>query len=423
MKDGKVTVAIAGLGSRGMGYAYNTTLVEGRFKIVAGADLIEKKRKMFAEEYNIPDDMVFNSAEEMLERERLADIMFICTLDRQHYHLAIAALNKGYHLLLEKPASPVLSECLEIARLAEEKDLNVSICHVLRYNTFYKKIKEIIDSGILGKIMCIQANEAVTYWHMAHSFVRGNWRNDEQSPILLQKSCHDMDIILWLTGKHCISTSSFGFLSHFRPEEAPEGATERCNEGCPHYFHCPYSVKHCYLDKADRGIFGWPRNVVEPEPDAQKLREALRTGPYGRCVYHCDNTVCDHQIVNLLLEDEITVTFNLCAFTEPTGREIRVMGTKGEVAGFCDEKKLRVSQFGEKGTQYLQLVQETDEFGHGGGDYHIIKDLADLISGKDIKALTPISDSIESHIVCLAAEESRLNEGKLVNIKDFIKGI
>ncbi len=422
MKDGKITVAVAGLGSRGNSYSACTRLLGDRFEIVAGADIIEDKRIRFSKEYNIPENMMFNSAEEMLEENRLADVMFICTLDRQHYHMAIAALNKGYHLLLEKPASPVLSECVEIAKLAEEKNLKVVVCHVLRYTSFYKKIKEIIDSGVLGRIMSVQAIEPVTYWHMGHSFVRGNWRNDAESPMILQKCCHDMDLFLWLTGKHCISTSSFAFLSHFRPEEAPEGATERCNEGCPHYIDCPYSVKYCYLDKADAGIFGWPLDVVEPEEDAQKLRESLENGQYGRCVYKCDNNVVDHQVVNLLLEDEVTVNFTMCAFTESTGREIRVMGTKGEVAGNCDKDTIRLSQFGEKGTQYIEYGAETDQFGHGGGDFLIIKDLADVIGGKTNKTLTPISDSIESHIVCLAAEESRKAEGKLIKIKDFVQG-
>ena len=203
----KITVSIVGLGSRGKDtYAKCAKIFPENMEIVAIADIVPHKVEEVAKEYGVPAEMCFDSAEALLERERLSDVMFICTMDKQHYGHAIAALNKGYHLLLEKPISPDEKECKEIAALANEKNLQVAVCHVLRYTPFYQKLKEIIKSGRIGDTVSIDAIENVGYWHQAHSFVRGNWRNsNETSPMILQKCCHDMDILLWLTDKHCKS--------------------------------------------------------------------------------------------------------------------------------------------------------------------------------------------------------------------------
>ena len=421
----KLTVAIAGLGSRGNAYASCFALMKDKVEIVAAADLIEDKRNRFAAQYDLKPEQMYCSAEEMLEKEKLADVMCICTLDRQHYCLAIPALKKGYHLLLEKPASPDPRECAEIAKTANELDRQVVVCHVLRYTPYYQKLREVVRSGVIGDVVSIQANEETVYWHMAHSFVRGNWRNsDTTSPLLLQKCCHDMDILLWLTGKHCLTVSSFGSLALFKPENAPEGAPERCSENCPAYGNCPYSIRF-YLDRADKGMFGWPLDVVEPEPSAEKMRETLKTSPYGRCVYHCDNNVVDHQVVNLLLEDGVTVSFNVCAFNTAGERRTHIMGTLGEIKASSVDSKIELTVFGKE-PQMIDAHGETDSFGHGGGDYGIARDLISLFdeSGETKKqALTSINDSIESHLVCLAAEKSRLNGGEAINIADYRKSL
>lgn len=213
----KVTVAIAGLGARGLEtYAKATRLFSEDVQIVAVADPISERVQAAATEYHVPPEYCFESAEKMLEHDRLADVLFICTQDRQHAGHAIPALKKGYHLLLEKPISPFLEDCRAIAQTAREYGRQVVVCHVLRYTPFYQKIKEIIQSGKIGEVIAIQATENVAYWHQAHSFVRGNWRNsDISSPMILQKSCHDMDILLWLAGKSCEKVSSFGSLTHF----------------------------------------------------------------------------------------------------------------------------------------------------------------------------------------------------------------
>ena len=423
----KLTAAFVGLGSRGNTYARAMARMPERVEIVAAADLKPDRVRRFSDTYHVPEQMRFSSAEELLRQPRLADILVIATMDRQHAPQAMAAMKKGYHLLLEKPISPVLSECMAVAREAAELKREVVVCHVLRYTPFYGRIREIIASGEIGEVVSIEAIEQVQYWHQAHSFVRGNWRNSEEtSPMILQKSCHDTDILLWLTGKHCRRVSSFGSLRHFKPEYAPAGAPARCGEHCPAYASCPFSVENCYLRRArEDGYFGWPINVVTPEPTLESLKEHLKNGPYGRCVYHCDNDVVDHQVVNMLLDDEITVTFSMCAFTGKGGRHIHVMGTKGDIVGIMEDERLDVRLFAGQSRTESTRRTDADQFGHGGGDGALVQDLVDLFEeGKERRqSLTSIHDSVESHVVALAAEASRLRGGEVVVLDDFVKAL
>ena len=414
----QITVAIAGCGGRGMGtYAACMQHYQDQMKIVAAADIRPSQLALMRERYGLTEAQCYDSAESMLEQPKLADVMFICTPDRMHYSEAIAALRKGYHLLLEKPAAHTIEMCREIEQVARECDRQVVVCHVLRYTVFYQKLKELIDGGAVGDIMSIQAIERVAHWHQAHSFVRGNWRNsDETTPMILQKCCHDMDILLWLSGKSCKRVTSFGHLSHFTPEHAPEGAPLRCTDGCPAADTCPYNAMRFYLDPVE-GKPSWATFVMSA-PTEEGIMEELRTGRYGRCVYHCDNNVVDHQVVNLEMEDELTVSFTMTAFTKECARNMRIMGTSGEIWADMEENIIKVMPFrGE--TQVIDVRTLTNDFsGHAGGDTRMIGDLLHLLrDGERSSALTSIDRSVESHVVALAAEESRKNGGRVIELK------
>lgn len=422
----QITVAIAGLGGRGKDtYAKVQHRFPDEMKIVAIADPIKEKIDEVAQEYGVPADMCFESAEEMLKQPKLADVMFICTMDQQHYAHAIGAMEKGYDLLLEKPISPSLKECREIADTANRLGRNVVVCHVLRYTPFYQTVKKEMDSGKIGDIVAIQAMEQVGYWHQAHSFVRGNWRNaDETSPMILAKSCHDMDILTWLAGSKCKSLSSVGGLHEFKAEKAPEGAAERCVD-CKYKDTCPYSAVKFYITKIKRGETRWPVNIVLENATEETMLEKLKTSEYGRCVYHCDNNVVDHQMVQMTMENGIIINFVMSAFTVG-GRDLRVLGTKGMIEANMDLGTVKVRVFnGTGGTDDTDIdvfALTTDFSGHGGGDVRLVRDLFEIIAGEKSmsSALTSINLSCTSHYMSLAAEQSRLRGGELIDIDEFV---
>lgn len=425
--DKKLKIAIAGLGSRGKDtYAPAIAQYDSQAEITAIADIIPEKVEEVAKKYNVPEEMCFKSAEALLEKERLADILFICTQDKQHVPHALPALKKGYHILLEKPISPSLEECQEVLQAAKEYDRKVIVCHVLRYTPFYMKLKEILDSSVIGEIINLQAVENVGYFHQAHSFVRGNWRKEEEtSPMILAKCCHDMDLILWLTGKTCEAVSSFGSLTYFRADKAPNGSAWRCLDGCRVKEECPYDAEKIYISNEDTGIKSnkdpWPCNVLTLHPDVKSVTKAIKEGPYGRCVFHCDNNVVDHQIVNMQMTDGCTVSFTMCGFTKDVSRYTRIFGSKGEIYADMSSNKITVTKFG-KAPEVIDISQlSTDFSGHGGGDVRMVKEFIDLVQtgSKPSSSITSLEVSVESHYVALAAEASRLNKGNPVIISDI----
>jgi len=421
-----VKVAIAGLGGRGKDmYATLAQKYPDLMELVAIADIDENKVAEVAKFYNIPATGCFSSAEEMLAATPQADVMVIATQDKQHVSHAIPALKKGYHLLLEKPISPDLDECRQLMETARLYKRHVVICHVLRYTPFFTKLKEILDSGWIGEVTTVAGFENVGYWHQAHSYVRGNWRKkSESSPMILAKCCHDMDLYLWLTGKTCEAVSSFGNTYLFKKEKAPVGCTARCLDGCLVKAECPFDAEKIYLDNWT-GIRGgnqyWPTNIVMQNPTEAGVRAALETGPYGRCVYHCDNDVVDHQIVNLHMTDGSLMSFTMSGFTADVSRECKIQGTLGEIVGHFEENQLIIKPFGGATETIDTSLLSEDLSGHGGGDAVMVKEFLEFLRG-DIDMptrMTSLEASVESHYVALAAEGSRLNNGLPVRISEL----
>lgn len=420
MSVNKMTIAILGLGSRGL-QVYAPLIKENadRMEFVAAADLDPSKVKEARKLYDISEKACFFSAEEFLKAERQADALFICTQDRDHVEHAIAAIEKGYHILLEKPVSPDKEECRRLQEVAKVHDRKVCVCHVLRYTPFYSKIKELLTGDAVGKVMNIQAREDVGFFHQAHSFVRGSWRNSEEtSPMILAKCCHDMDLLVWLSDSECKRLSSFGELSWFKKEHAPEGAANRCLDGCKAKAHCPYDAEKIYITNPDTGILagnGWPTNSFVLDLKEESVRQALKEGPYGRCVYDCDNNVVDHQVVNMEMENGVTITFSMCAFSATCDRTIKIMGTMGQIEGRMNENKIYYTSFGKE-TEVIDLTKLTCDFrGHGGGDGRMVQQFYDYVM-KDVKSpsITGLDISLESHYMALAAEDSRLHGGQVI---------
>ena len=422
----KMTVAILGLGIRGLQvYGEIVKNYGSIMEVTAVADLLPERLANAKKLFNLNEDACFSDADELLSREQLADAVFICTQDRDHVPQAKKALKKGYHILLEKTVSPSVRECTELLNEAKKYDRKVCVCHVLRYTPFYSTLKKMLAQGDIGKIINIQAREDVGFFHQAHSFVRGNWRNSEEtSPMILAKCCHDMDLLVWLSDSSCRQVSSFGNLTWFKEENAPKGAARRCLDGCPVKDTCPYDAEKIYISNPDTGVRyknGWPANTFAVPPTEENVRKELKAGPYGRCVYYCDNNVVDHQVVNLQMANDITVTFSMCAFSAKCSRMIKVMGTLGEIEGSIDENKIYYTPFGQE-TQVIDLTSFTDDFsGHGGGDVRMVKQFADYVmTGKRTDSITDLDISLESHLIALAAEESRKMQGKSISIREFM---
>lgn len=411
-----ITVALIGAGLRGMKYSEWSLRRPYEMKLVAVAEPNELRRNRAKETFGLSGEAVFETWEELLSRPRMADAVFICTRDRDHYRPAVKALEAGYHVLLEKPMAPSWEECAAIAEAADRHNRILTVCHVLRYAPFFREIKRLLDEGRIGRLMSIQHNENVGYWHQAHSYVRGYFnRTEDSSPMILAKSCHDMDILFWLAGSRCLSVASYGHLSHFRPESAPPGAPKRCLDGCPAAKECPYYAPDIYL--IENG--GWKAEAASSDPSFEARYKAMLEGPFGRCVYHCDNDVVDHQVVSMEFENEITAVFTMSAFTERTSRTLKLMGTHGEIRATMETYEIEVRRFGSGSVENIVLADPQGHVGHGGGDERLVRDFIDAVrSGGARGSATSARASLHSHLMAFASERSRV-EKRMVRLAEF----
>jgi predicted dehydrogenase len=401
-----VTAAVMGAGGRGRVYAAYAQAFPEELKIVGVAEPIPYRNEFLAGRHGVPAARRWDTWERAFEIPRFCDAIIITTPDHLHYGPAMAALDKGYHLLLEKAIAQSWAECRDILASARRKRAIVGICHVLRYTPYFRMMEHVVRSGRIGEVVSLQHLEPVEHIHMSHSFVRGNWRNARESnPMLLSKSCHDLDILRWIAGRACTKAQSFGGLRFFRREMAPAGAPARCADGCPVEPTCPYSALEIYLRRKS-----WLGHKDTPGDDDASIVEWLGRTNYGRCVFRCDNDVVDHQVVNLEF-GPVTAAFSMEGLTSYGGRRTRVSGTRGDIVG--DESELDVYDFHERRRYHWTVREEgTIDSGHGGGDNGLVRDWVQAVSRGDESLLaTTLEASMESHLIGFAAEESRLAGG------------
>ena len=407
------TLAVLGAGLRGNIYAEYFLENPGVGTVTAVAEPDAERLNAFAEKHGIPEQGRFLACEEFLSKPKMCDAVLICTQDRQHYDAVMSALEKGYHVFVEKPMSPDPRETLAMAKKAEEKGLLLIVGHVLRYTPFFHKLKTLIDDGKIGEVVSLDLIENVEHIHYSHSFVRGNWGNSGRSSfMLLSKSCHDIDIIHWLIGHSCLKVSSFGSLKHFTSENAPAGSTERCLDGCAVERTCPYSARKIYVERDS-----WYYRAITNSDRKEDRLKAIAEGPYGRCVYRCDNDVVDHQVVAMEFEDGITASFSMVGLTHDNTRTIKIFGTKGQIRGHMSKNEIEIANWDGE----IEIIRpKTNRSGHGGGDHLIMEEFAQLLQTGDTSGgRTSGRKSADSHLIAFAAEASRVR-GQTVSLQEYI---
>ncbi|MBE6580264.1 MAG: Gfo/Idh/MocA family oxidoreductase [Ruminococcaceae bacterium] len=425
MAQKKISAILLGAGNRGKVYTDDMAKYPELYEVVGVAEPIEARRDYIAKLHNIPADRVFADWRDLLALPKMADACIICTMDQEHTKPTIRAIDLGYEILLEKPVAANPEECMLLANYAEEKGVNVLVCHVLRYTPFFTKLKNLIDDGYVGRVMQIRHTEDVGHLHQSHSFVRGNWANSERStPMILQKCCHDLDILQWLIGEKCTRVQSFGSLTYFTKENCPEGAPVRCTDGCPAADTCHYHAEKVYLSD---DCHAWMKEAVAkcPDPTKEQIAKALRENNFGKCVFRTDNDVVDHQVVNMEFEGGATASLSMAAFNQG-GRDIYVMGTDGSLHGRMKDPYFTYFSFKTGQTTQIPIedaAKTSEHFGggHGGGDQGIVSAFFSRMKGTyKGKSISSIRQSVDNHLMAFAAEKSRI-EGSVISLADYCK--
>ena len=417
MKQGRVTFSVVGLGGRASAYlSALQELYPNEHQVVAVADPDPVKQARARNDYGLQDNQIFDTDLKLMEQPRLSDVAIVATQDKLHLRDIRGLLAKGYDLILEKPVATTLEELQEIAAVSKSfPDQMVAVCHVLRHTVFFGEIRRILESGRFGPVVSIQHNENIGYYHFAHSYVRGPWNNSETSgPLTLTKSCHDMDILLFLLeNTHCRQISSYGALSIFnRDHYDPATMAPMCVD-CPQNESCAFSAPKLYSS-------GKIKSVVFDLSSVDKVRENLGTSPYGRCVYHCDNNVVDHQSTAIQFDNGITATFNLSAFSAKVNRSLKIMCQFGEIRAIEKPYLIETTDFRTDETTVTEL--DIRDRGHGGGDKAFVKDFMEsYLHGVPFNST--LEHAIESHAMALLAEESRKDNGNAKSVSQWMQGL
>lgn len=416
-----VTLAVLGAGSRGTTFSGFAEQFPDRARVVAVAEPRADRRDALAGRLGVGADRRFADWRELAARGRLADAVVVTTPDREHVGPAVRFAGLGYHVLLEKPIAPTWTGCVEVVDAAERSGVILAVCHVMRYTAYTEAVLAAVADGRVGEVVGVEHLEPVGWWHFAHAYVRGNWRrSDESGPSILTKCCHDLDWLRHVVGRPAVTVSSEGGLRHFTAAHRPAGAADRCLD-CAVEPACPYSATRLYL-----GFLGdpkrerWPLPVLTTDLTERGVRRALRDGPYGRCVYACDNDVADHQVVTIRFDGGVTATLTMSAFTPHDRRRTRIMGTRGFLEG--DGTHAAVTDFVTGRVEPLDVAAPAGGVGggHGGGDFGVIGAFAGAVASGDLSLIrTGPRESLDSHLMAFAAERSR-HTGAPVRLADEV---
>jgi len=200
----------------------------------------------------------------------------------------------------------------------------------------------------------------------------------------------------------------------FRPENAPTGAAERCLENCAIEQACPFSARRIYLG-AD---VSWPVSTISPDQSVEARTEALRSGPYGRCIYGCENAVMDHQVVAAEFANGVTAAFSICGLTHESSRTIKIMGSSGEIRGHLEKNEIALYTYVDDLVTVMRPPRP--DTGQAGGDEGLMRAFAEAVRLHQRKREPdPAWVAIQSHLMALAAEEARM-QGRVVEMREFV---
>lgn len=407
-------VAVIGAGVRGTSLARK--LATSKFKAVAAAvaEPDEEKRRSFAEEFNIEDSATFSGWKELIDKVTGCDAAIIATLDNQHAGPAVASLDRGWHILMEKPLADRFQDCELIVRKQQLKEKVVAVCHTLRFMEGFRKLKDILESGKIGRLINVEHMEGIGNLRFAHNYVRGRWaREKENTFLLLHKCSHDIDYINWLFHEPCMRVSSFGTLQYFTPENAPERSARRCTDGCAIVDSCPYSAPMIYINAP---LDEWPARDICRIHTHDEHMKAVKNGPYGLCVWQAGNDVVDHQVVMMEFRGGATATCTLSGFSATNGRRIRLQGTLGELLFDEAAGTISIKKFDAKMEESVKIVPSAS---YHPEDQDIVDDwLSSILLSTSVTV--DAAEALRTHAVVFAAEISR-KERRTVEMSEFIK--
>jgi len=370
-------IGVLGYGSRISGVLNNVVRgSKGEARIEAFYDQSDKALDR-AKKAN-PDIRVCKSTDELVRMDEL-DWIFIGSFNAMHIEHAVPAINAGKHVFCEKPLATTKQDCLDILEAHRSHAAqSFGVGFVLRYSKFYRTIKEWIDQGKLGDLISMEFNETLHPQHGAS--MHGNWRRKVEwsGPMILEKCCHDMDLMHWLTGSKPARVASFGGLNFFKPE---------------------YADHDKLYDKGEDGFGFYERGLASGY--AVGLENNI--DPFS-----ADKDTIDNQVAIMQLENGANVSFHYCMHAAQTERRFYMLGTRGSIRANVLTGTVEYSPVGWE--RRVESVQPISGDGHGGAEQPMTKDiLACMFDG--VPMPTTVEDGVTASFISLGIDESRVSGG------------
>ena len=400
----KLKIAIVGVGSRGLD-CFGRILVERKdVEIAALCDPNPIRAKTAGEILKIPAP-VYTSMEEMAKSEQHLDGVIITSPDCYHHDCAVKALNFGWNVLIDKPLATNAADGMDIIETAKKTGKTVMIGFNLRHNAVLKKLKEIIDSGVLGKVFLAENREFYdggrTYmsrWNRLFSKTGGLW---------IHKASHDFDIFNWLLGfPKPLRVSSFAAVNALTREGIPF-PLEDGHEPGPNCNVCHYREK-CrdrYL-LSDDELKRWGAEAAAVDGYVKNL-----------CMYLSDKDNHDNGIAMVEYENGIKVSLFETFIGHKSDRIYTIAGDRGIAEVSLAGREIKITpRWG--GAEITYKIQE-EAGGHGGADPNLVDSFCKVLRG-EIKAGSTAEHGLLATALGQAAEISR-RQHRMVEMSEILK--
>lgn len=385
----KINIGLIGTGGRSVAYVpLCLSDIRENVRIKAIADIDPEKMKSYSSKYFSQDNQpeFYTDYSLMLDDEEI-DAVIICTPDTMHREMAIAALNKGKHILLEKPMATTIEDSIAIYGESLKQDLVFRLGFVLRYTGVYKKIKELVASGVLGKIITVEAKEQLGYLHGASFFRRWHRFKKNNGGFLNAKCSHDMDILNWIIEDEPLYVSAFGGRGYFNRKD---GASDACTD-CRLRFGCRYYYKY-----SDYGAFNCTENI---------------------CPFNVEKDIVDHEVVNIEYCKGVTACFTVTMLSAEATRKMAVFGSEATLYADFAKGVIEVKHIRPADAETYTMSPASS--GHGGGDEILYCDFIDAIRNEAQTGKSDARAGMLSTLMALAAEKS-MEQRKVINIQDLV---
>lgn len=371
-----IGIGIVGCGGRIEGLLGQLPGLNEQFFVRALCDPDAERVAHFRSRFN-PDAVGYEAAEDLVKDSSISWVV-VATWNALHAPYSVLALDAGKHVFCEKPLATRLEDAVALRRACARGDRKFMIGFTLRYSSHYRRVKQLIDEGVIGDIVSLEFNETLAFNHGGH--IMSGWRRKQEytGSHILEKCSHDIDLANWLIGSRARRVASFGGLNFFTPENA---------------FHM---------------------ERLKPDQDGVRPFCAWRPDRYHN-PFVTDKDIIDNQVAILEYENGVRATFHthLCAGIPE--RRFYILGTEGALRFDLWTGKLEYKRIGFD--EELQVLEAERTDGHGGGDAVLVAHWRDMMLA-DAAPLTTVMDGLTSAVTCFAIEEAR-EHGRVVDVNPY----